>query len=131
MEKHILVVDDEPSIRESISEFLEDFNYQVTSAESAEEGLEIVEQKHFDAVIADLRLGGMNGDMMIPLAAKIQPQLRFLIHTGSAGYHIPQELQELGMTDSNVLFKPLNDLMVLVNNLETIISTAQSSQSPS
>ena len=118
MQRRVLVIDDELSIRGSLSEFLEDFDFQVTSAASAEEALEILTSQPYDAVIVDLRLTGMSGDMMIPRAHLLQPNLLFLIHTGSVGYHLSEELLRLGMTSENVMYKPLSDMMILINFLE-------------
>ncbi|MCF6179610.1 MAG: response regulator [Geopsychrobacter sp.] len=124
VQRRVLVIDDEPSIRESLTEFLEDFDFKVTAASSAEEGLEILKQQPLDAVVADLRLGGMSGDTMIPLAHKLQPHLHFLIHTGSAGYHLSEELIDLGMTPKSVMLKPLPDMMILIDSLENLLAQA-------
>lgn len=124
LQRRVLVIDDEASIRESLTEFLEDFDFQVTSAGSAEEALEILSGQPQDIVVADLRLPGMSGDTMIPLAHRLQPKLRFLIHTGSVGYHLSEELTRIGMQPENIMFKPLSDMMILVNNLESLLAEA-------
>lgn len=123
MQRRVLVIDDEASIRESLTEFLEDFDFEVTSAGSAEEALELLRDQPQDVVVADLRLPGMSGDTMIPLAHKLRPNLRFLIHTGSVGYHLSEELSRVGMRPEDVMFKPLSDMMILVNNLESLLAS--------
>lgn len=122
MHRRVLVVEDETAIRESLTEFLEDFDFQVTSAASAEEALELLSEQPQDVVVADLRLPGMGGDTMIPLAHNLQPSLRFLIHTGSVGYHLSEELTNIGMQPENVMFKPMTDLMLLIENLENLLT---------
>lgn len=124
MQRRVLIIDDEPSIRDSLTEFLEDFDFQVTSAASAEEALKVLNLHPQDIVVADLRLPGMSGDAMIPLAHKIQPHLRFLIHTGSVGYHLSEELTRIGMSTDHVMFKPLSDMMILINTLEGLLAEA-------
>ena len=124
MRRRILVIDDEASIRESLAEFLKDFDFDVSSAQSAEEALELLQKAPQDAIIADLRLPGMSGDTMIPLAHQIQPDLHFLIHTGSIGYHLSEELTRIGMRPDHVMYKPLPDMMVLVDNLESLLTEA-------
>jgi len=57
----ILAIDDEASIRASYSVMLGD-DYNLLLAESGEEGLSILEEKHVDLVLLDLRMRGMNGD---------------------------------------------------------------------
>ena len=84
----------------------------------SEEALEILTVKQHAAVIVDLRLTGISGDMKIPFAHRLQPNLHFLIHTGSADYRLSKELLQLGMTSVNIMLKPLSDMMILINFME-------------
>ena len=59
----ILVVDDEPNMRETVSQLLMDEGYLADTAESAEQALEMINEvdgKYF-MMITDGRLGGMSG----------------------------------------------------------------------
>ena len=42
----ILVVDDEPSVRDSLADYLRDFEFDVSTAASAEEALDILQDSH-------------------------------------------------------------------------------------
>ncbi len=114
----LLIVDDESSIRESLTEFLRDFNITVDSANDAEAALDIMTRKQFDLLLADLRLPGMAGDLMITRAHRLQPRMRFLIHTGSVDYRLSEELIALGLTPQDIILKPLSDLTVLLNKIQ-------------
>lgn len=57
----ILVIDDEPSLIHVITRLLRRHQYQVETAASGEEGLEMVGQKVYDLIICDLRMPGMSG----------------------------------------------------------------------
>ena len=59
--KNILIVEDEKDIQELIRYNLSKEGYQVTSADSGEEGLQAVQSLHPDLVILDLMLPGMDG----------------------------------------------------------------------
>ena len=120
-ERQVLIVDDESSIRESLAEFLRDFGMVVDTAINAEEALELLAEKPFDLLIADLRLPGMTGDVMIPKAHQLQPNLHFLIHTGSIDYRLSNELVSLGLTPAQVVLKPLSDLTHLVGTIEKLL----------
>ncbi len=120
-EIRVLVVDDEESIRKSLVGFLEDFDFKVCSAGSAEEGLEIVTDTPLDAAVVDLRLPGISGDAMILKAYNINPKMRFIIHTGSVTYKLPGELIRIGMRQEHVFLKPLPDLTVLVDTIESLL----------
>ena len=58
---NVLIVDDEPGIRDSLQGVLEDEGYKVASAETAEAGLEILDRRPFDVVLLDIWLPGMDG----------------------------------------------------------------------
>ena len=57
----ILVVDDELSMREFLSIFLEKHGYTVRTAANGEKALHMVQEEHFDLTISDIRMPGMNG----------------------------------------------------------------------
>src|SRR5258708_26550250 len=58
---HLLVVDDEAGIRESLSSILEDEGYHVEAVGSAEEALERAAAGNFDVVLLDVWLPGIDG----------------------------------------------------------------------
>jgi two-component system, NtrC family, response regulator PilR len=58
---HVLVVDDELSMRQFLQIFLERKHYRVTTAESAEAALAVFPQHDFDLVLSDLNLPGLDG----------------------------------------------------------------------
>ena len=59
---NILIVDDEPGIRESLTGILEDEGYKAESAaESGEACLELLRKTAFDVVLLDVWLPGMDG----------------------------------------------------------------------
>ncbi len=59
--KHILVVDDEESIRLTLTSMLSHHGYGVTAAYSAEAALEMLDGGRFDVVLADVRMPDMDG----------------------------------------------------------------------
>jgi two-component system nitrogen regulation response regulator NtrX len=72
MRKQILIIDDEASIRESLSEILEDEGFSAVMAPSAEKGIELLEDISIDLVLLDIWLGdGMDG---LTALAKIKEQ---------------------------------------------------------
>jgi DNA-binding NtrC family response regulator len=117
----VLVVDDEPPVRDSLAGFLDDYDFEVSSAESAEKALELLTKTSLDVAIVDLRLPGMSGDALILRAHEIMPAMRFLIHTGSVGYHLSEELKRIGMRPEHVFIKPLPDLTLLVQCIKTLM----------
>ncbi len=117
----VLVVDDEESIRESMAEFLDDYDYDVSAAESAEEALDLLVDTPCDVAVVDLRLPGISGDAFILKAHSKWPAMRFLIHTGSVNFHITERLEAIGMRSSDVYIKPQPDLIRIVDGIENLV----------
>ncbi|CAK0751272.1 Response regulator [Gammaproteobacteria bacterium] len=114
MNLHILVVDDETSVADGVRAYLEDENMEVITMGSAESAIEAVRQGMLcDVCIMDMRLTGIDGNTAIRILAQLNPGLRFLIHTGSAGYVIPDDLRALGLTNTDLFFKPQSDIGLL------------------
>lgn len=117
----VLVIDDEISVCQSLVGFLEDSDFDVSSACSGEEALDIITRERFDVAIVDLRLPGMSGEALILQVYEKVPQLRFLVHTGSVDYRLSGELKEIGINQGDVFLKPMDDLNELVERIYSII----------
>jgi DNA-binding NtrC family response regulator len=116
----VLVVDDEMSIRTSLTAYLEDYDFDVYAVGSAEEALVLLEHIPFKVGVIDLRLPGMSGDSFILLAHRISPSMRFIIHTGSSTYFISEELLRIGIHPEHLFLKPVEDLYAVVEAVEDL-----------
>ena len=118
MSLRVLVVDDEEFILNGLRVYLEDEGMQVGGAASGEEAIQIADRgTDYDVCIMDMRLPGMNGDTTIRALHAIRPEMRFIIHTGSSDYSIPDDLRALGIGDSQLFFKPLLDMKSLAEQV--------------
>ena len=72
----VLVVDDEPSICKALQIALTRAGFNAQIAESGDAALNKLRSEHFDAMLVDLRMPDLRGDVLFELAAAIQPQLR-------------------------------------------------------
>lgn len=117
----IIVIDDEDMVRINLTDFLEDEGFMVLNAASGEEGLKLVKENRFDVAIVDMRLPGMDGNSFILDAHKMQPDLRYLIHTGSADYSLPDELRSLGISQDSVFYKPVHNMDLIRKSVESLL----------
>lgn len=112
MAKKILVVDDEPDILALAVERLKKAGYQILSAVSSEEALEILAKEMPDLILLDLLLPGMQGD---ELCKKLKSDKKFkhlpiILFTASI-IRVPAKVAEIGADDYIVKpFEP-SDLM--------------------
>ena len=71
MQKHnVLIVDDEPIVRESIRDWLQDSGYDVDTARDGEEALQLVDKKDYSFLILDIRLPDINGIEILDIIRK-------------------------------------------------------------
>jgi DNA-binding NtrC family response regulator len=113
----VLVLDDEPNIRESLAEYLMDCGFTTFTAESAEDALALPEIDNVAVAVVDIRLGGIDGLEFIKRLHALHPAVRCLIHTGSTDFQLDRELRAIGLTEREVLFKPVLDMAIF----ETLI----------
>ena len=78
----ILVVEDEPLVREVLGVYLAEDNHQVTTAENGREGLEKFRAGEFDLVMTDRSMPEMNGDALAAEVKKLRPAQPVLLLTG-------------------------------------------------
>jgi DNA-binding NtrC family response regulator len=112
--KTILVVDDEAIVRDSIGDWLRTAGYQVETAETGEEALEMVEKKEYSILILDVRLPGKSGIQVLREVKASKPHIKSIIITAFPSEGLADEAMKLGAVD--YLIKP-----VLCENLEKLI----------
>jgi DNA-binding response OmpR family regulator len=78
---HLLVVDDERAMRESLEEILELEGFQVAMAESGEAALDLLRQAPFDLMLLDLKMKGMDGLQVTEAAKQISPETVIIMLT--------------------------------------------------
>ena len=78
----ILLVDDDPLITKGAGGDLEGEGYEVTTAESGERAIELLEDTTFDLVITDLVMGVIDGIGVLKRTKEISPETMVMILTG-------------------------------------------------
>ncbi len=117
----ILIVDDEDTIRLNLEAFLEDENCLVISAATVRDALDKLASHPFDAGIIDIRLPDMDGNFLILEAHRLQPEMKFIIHTGSASYTLPEPLTAIGITSEQIFVKPVGDMGMLLQAIRRFL----------
>lgn len=119
----VLIVDDESMVRENLEAYFEDEGYQVSTFKTGEDAIEFLKEENMDIGIIDLRLPGIDGDTTILRSHSIQPNMKFIIYTGSTSYNtLPDELIKVGMTPKDVYYKTTMDMDVLADGINTIMN---------
>ncbi|MFT7243432.1 MAG: PAS domain S-box-containing protein [Candidatus Azotimanducaceae bacterium] len=117
----ILFVDDEPAIREVMSNTLTRLNYQVLTAFDGTDGLSqaLDSGVGIKAVITDLHMQNMEGLALARALRRERPDLPILVASGRMDDKVVSELLSLGVTD--LLAKPFSEQQLAVA-LETLLA---------
>ncbi|MDA8123604.1 MAG: response regulator, partial [Deltaproteobacteria bacterium] len=125
MNRKILVVDDERSIRDLFESAFTEAGYEVYLAENGEAALEIFTQQEIELVFLDLKLFGMNGIELCRKMRKSRPIAIVYAITGWSGLFEIEECREAGFDDYfkkpvalDLLFKAVEDAFDKLNRWE-------------
>ena len=121
----ILIIDDNPTNRETFADILEEEGYTVLTAESGEEGLAMLTGAAVDAVLCDLRLPNLDGLATMELAHERIDGLPWVLITGHGNEELA--VQAIKQGAFNYLTKPV-DLQRLVATMASATRTAQTNK---
>jgi two-component system, cell cycle sensor histidine kinase and response regulator CckA len=104
----LLIVEDEPNLSRILEEHFTSLGYQVVCADNGSEALRQVMVTDFDAVICDMVMPRMAGDMFYVAVQRIKPALceRFVFVTGHG--ESPGVREFLAGVSERVIAKPFN-----------------------
>ena len=112
----ILIVDDEPSILQSLSGLLSDEGFAVATAVNGYEALKVIESESPDLVLLDIWMPGIDGIETLKEIKKENPNIQVIIITGHGTIETAVKATKLGAFD--LIEKPLSidKVIVAINN---------------
>ncbi len=112
----ILIVDDEPSILQSLSGLLSDEGFEVLTAANGYEALKIVDTEFPDLVLLDIWMPGIDGIETLKEIKKNNPYIQVIIISGHGTIETAVKATKLGAFD--LIEKPLSidKIIVAINN---------------
>ena len=97
--RRILIVDDEPTIRESCGRILGERGYDVETAATGKEGLERAARGYFDCALIDLRMPDTDGMEIVRNVRESRTNMAVVIITGYGAVDTAAEATRLGVSD--------------------------------
>lgn len=110
-DKSILVVDDEPAIRETVADYLEDEGCRPAKAADGFEALEKINNGSYDAVIMDLNMPGMTGFEVLDKVVLKFPEMPIIVFSGVGVLDKAMEAIHKGAWD--FISKPITSFSIL------------------
>ncbi len=117
----ILLIDDEISIRDSLSSFLRDEGYRVFTAENGKVGLDIFFTHPVDVVLTDLRMPVMDGIDVMATIHSHDPDIPMIVVSGAGRKHDVIKALQMGAKD--YITKPISDLDMILRLISTQLET--------
>lgn len=99
MTKKILIVDDEKNIRLMLDQSLASAGYEVATAIDGEHGLDKVKESHFDVMLLDMKLPGMDGIEVLRQVSGLRSDLPVIMITAHGSVETAVEAMKLGAVD--------------------------------
>src|SRR5229473_214022 len=125
---HILVVDDESIIRDTLAEYLTQEGFAITACADGEDALAQAAEHCFDVALCDVQLPGIDGVELLERLLKINPQTFVLLITAYATVENAVEAFQRGAHD--YLMKPilLDEVLSKIRRLLTYRDLYQENQ---
>jgi len=118
MQQRILVVDDEPQIREMLSMYLARHGYATATAGDSAETLRLVKDSKVDVVVLDIGLAEEDGLKLLEKLKSTQPTLRVIMLTGMGFVEdLLQEAQQKGADGYVSKVLPLDELLLAIQRI--------------
>lgn len=113
--RSILVIDDQPPIRELLAEFFGVHGFEIVGVGDGQAGIDLLKQRKFDLFFVDLSMPGMGGIDVLREVKALDIDIPSIVITGFGSIPTAVEAVRLGAYD--YIAKPFNldDLMITVN----------------
>ena len=95
----IIVVDDEPKLKDTLVQVLSAQGFEVTGCSSGKQALAELRQKEFDLLLTDLMMPEMDGIALLEAAAKVDPHLIGIMMTGQGTIQTAVDAMKVGAFD--------------------------------
>ncbi len=108
---HILIIDDEASLRQTMARILQRAGYEVTTAANGKDGLALIAEQAFDLLYLDIRMPDISGLELLKLIHAQFPELPVILFTAQPDLNSAVEALRRGAVD--YLLKPLKPQAVI------------------
>jgi two-component system nitrogen regulation response regulator NtrX len=113
---HILVIDDEKSIRNVLKDILTNEGYKVEQAVDGEEGFEKFSTIDFDVVLCDIKMPKLDGLEFLAKAYAIKPEVPIIMISGHGNIETAVDAVKKGAFDYIAKPPDLNRLLITIRN---------------
>lgn len=114
----ILFLEDEPTIREVLAEYMKMQSYHVVCAVNGEEALALLKERYFDLAVLDIMVPGVSGLEVLAYIKEHKPDMATIMLTALDDEKT--QLQAFNLYADDYVIKPVSPL-ILLKRMETIL----------
>jgi len=119
----VLIIDDEPIVRDSLAVYLEDAGYRVRVAGNGREGLDLCRRETPDLVLTDLRMPVLDGFGVVEQLTVDFPETPVVVISGAG--NIAEAIRALRLGAWDYITKPIEDLDVIDITARRVLERAR------
>lgn len=113
---HILVIDDEAPIRETLKEILEYEQFEVSLADNGEKAWQLVQKNDYDVILCDVKMPGIDGMELLEKVQALKPEIPMVMISGHGNVEMAIESTKKGAYDFITKPPDLNRLLITLRN---------------
>lgn len=115
---NILFLEDEPTIREVLTEYMKMQNYSVTCTEDGEQALKLLGRQKFDMAVLDIMVPNVNGLEVLRYIREHKPEMATIMLTALDDEKT--QVQAFNLYADDYVIKPVSPI-ILLKRMETIL----------
>ena len=119
----MLIIDDDLTVRDSISDFFEDSGYEVYQCSNGKDGIDMLRKQEPTVVLCDLHMPGISGLEVIDVVKNEKPEMPIIVVSGNG--IIKDAIEAVSRGAWNYIMKPIYDLAELELSVNMVIEKAE------